>query len=309
MAAMYLVLLAASASESMRVPTPLSRRMAAPVAQLPMPAFSVVPLNPNPMALSMNSFGECIQNGDQVVLVPDVANAAECDALVKAGVAACDRVGHHPSGRNRFWVPKIFPRDTIELAEEILLRVLDKVDEEMPEIYETLFRPGDEWASRQPLNAQGQQPSIPPPEYLEETCPTLRDLYMAGELEWSEGEPAINVYTASGSFGCHKDHLALTVLLPLTSADDFTGGGTGFWAGGRSVDEDPFEAPAAVLKPALGTALVFGGDVTHAGMPVEAGVRAVLVASFSTRTDASAADRCFGLQFSDSSELSDVFGS
>ena len=33
-----------------------------------------------------------------------------------------------------------------------------------------------------------------PPEYLVETCPSLRDLYMAGELEWSEGEPAINVY-------------------------------------------------------------------------------------------------------------------
>ena len=70
---------------------------------------------------------------------------------MEAGVAACERIGHHPSGRNRFWVPKIFPRDTIELAEEILLRVLDKVDEEMPEIYETLFRPGGEWASRQPL--------------------------------------------------------------------------------------------------------------------------------------------------------------
>ena len=100
-----------------------------------------------------------------------------------------------------------------------------------------------------------------------------------------------------------------TAQWPLTSSDEFKGGGTGFWAGGRTEDENPFVDPAAVLKPDLGTALVFGGDVTHAGMPVDAGLRAVLVASFSTRTDASVADRCFGLQFSESSELSDVFGS
>ena len=252
MAAMYLVLLAASASESMRVPTPLSRRMAAPVAQLPMPAFSVVPLNPNPMALSMNSFGECIQNGDQVVLVPGVANAAECDALVKAGVAACDRVGHHPSGATASGCQRSSRGTQLSWQRRSCCVSSTRSMRRCRRSTRRCFRPGDEWASRQPLNAQGQQPSIPPPEYLEETCPTLRDLYMAGELEWSEGEPAINVYTASGSFGCHKDHLALTVLLPLTSADDFTGGGTGFWAGGRSVDEDPFEAPAAVLQARAG---------------------------------------------------------
>jgi hypothetical protein len=48
---------------------------------------------------------------------------------------------------------------------------------------------------------------------------------MTGELEWSEGEPAINVYTADGRFGAHKDHMALTVLIPLSSPADFTGGG------------------------------------------------------------------------------------
>ena len=51
-----------------------------------------------------------------------------------------------------------------------------------------------------------------------------------------------------------------------------------------------------MLKPPLGSALVFGGDVTHAGMPVEQGVRSVLVASFSTRTPASPEDRVHGLQ-------------
>ena len=36
-----------------------------------------------------------------------------------------------------------------------------------------------------------------------------------------------------------------------------------------------------VLAPPAGTALLFGGDVTHAGQPVAAGQRAVFVASFS----------------------------
>ena len=81
---------------------------------------------------------------------------------------------------------------------------------------------------------------VPPPPDLAERCPSLRDLYMAAELEWSEGEPAINVYTSDGYFGAHKDHLALTVLIPLTApSTDFEGGGTGFWAGNSAVGEDP----------------------------------------------------------------------
>ena len=51
-----------------------------------------------------------------------------------------------------------------------------------------------------------------------------------------------------------------------------------------------------MLRPPLGTALVFGGDVTHCGVPVASGLRSVLVCSFSTRTPASAPDRVHGLQ-------------
>ena len=82
---------------------------------------------------------------------------------------------------------------------------------------------------------------------------------MAGELEWSEGEPAINVYSAGGGFGTHKDHMALTVLIPLTApATDFSGGGTGFWS---ALDEEmmggvPSGSPTKVLKPPIGTALM-----------------------------------------------------
>ena len=143
-----------------------------------------------------------------------------------------------------------------------------------------------------------EQPDTPPQTYFGETYSGLRDLYMMGALEWSEGEPAINIYTFSGYFGCHKDHLALTILIPLTNAgEDFEGGGTGFWAGNRAVDENPAQTePDLVLTPTMGSALLFGGDVTHAGMPVEHGCRCVLVCSLSTRTPASSPDRLHGLQ-------------
>lgn len=84
--------------------------------------------------------------------------------------------------------------------------------------------------------------------------------------------------------------------MPLTSPDDFAGGGTGFWGGNRMMDENPEGPPTTVLKPAAGSALIFGGDVTHAGMPVENGYRLVFVCSFSTKTPASREDRLHGLQ-------------
>jgi hypothetical protein len=245
--------------------------------------------------------GETVAAGEVVLCLPHVVEEEEVQWLLRAGLEAC---GEAPpsTGRRRFCVsdPEAFLSTEVMLrCEEVLLRVLDRLDDECPSIYSTLFAPGEGWAARQPLNARGVQPKSAdgPPAHLAETCPTLRDLYLAGELEWSEGEPAINVYGAGGQFGCHKDHLALTVLMPLTApGTDFAGGGTGFWAGNRETSEDPQSNPTAVLAPALGTALVFGGDVTHAGMPVQAGLRAVFVASFSTRTPASRVERCRGLQ-------------
>ena len=254
------------------------------------------------------SLGGYLRNGELVVEVPNVASVAELEALLAAGVAACDvqreRSGTAPAdGKNRFSVSdaQAFEAEVVLNCEEVLLRVLDRVDEQMPSVYEELFKPSDEWMSRQAKPAQGRQLMDSPPDYLVETCPTLRDLYMAGELEWSEGEPAINVYTTDGGFGTHKDHMALTMLIPLTAPTAFSGGGTGFWAGNGQTDESPEGPPTTVLKPALGAALVFGGDVTHAGMPVADGLRSVMVASFSTRTPSSPEERVHGLQFATSS--------
>lgn len=265
------------------------------------PAYDEVWLNPGAMSFR-ESLAESIQKSDVVVCMPHLASEDELAGLLADGVAACDNQRQWSAdGKNRFCVadPVAFSQDTVFRCEELLLRVLDRIDEQLPSVYETLFRPSEEWIARQPVMADGARPSVSPPEHLADSCESLRDLYAAGELEWSEGEPAINVYTTQGGFGTHKDHMALTVLIPLTTG--FEGGGTGFWSAqdGMSAgdgEELPTGPPSKVIRPPLGTALVFGGDLAHAGMPVESGMRSVFVCSFSTRTDASREDRVAGLQ-------------
>ena len=126
-----------------------------------------------------------------MVCIPNVADLDETKELFEIALEAR---GNQPAarGRSRFSVsdPTAFgSSDVVLTCDEILLRVLDHLDDEIPSIYEHLFRPSEEWAERQPLNAQGDQPSVPPPDHLGEMCDGLRDLYMMGELEWSEGEP------------------------------------------------------------------------------------------------------------------------
>ncbi len=167
------------------------------------------------------SLGQSIGQGNVVLCLPEIASINECDTLFQAAAA-------QPTsrGRSRFSVadPSIFDASIVFTAEEVLLRVLDYLDDTIPSIYSWLFDPlQDDWALRQPWNAALEQPTVAPDPFLAETCSNLRELYMQGALEWSEGEPAINIYQGGGYFGAHKDHLALTVLIPLTSSDSFEG--------------------------------------------------------------------------------------
>lgn len=243
--------------------------------------------------------GESIADGECVLTIPDIVTSEECHLLFQAALRARNRRGGDSvaaRGRSRFSVADPFAFDAPNIVltcEEILLRVIDYLEEAAPSIYETLFAPGPHWCEWQPLNAQLEQPTTPPDDELFDG---LRELYVTSKLEWSEGEPAINIYEEQGYFGCHKDHLALTVLVPLLNpGESFSGGGSGFWAGNRETNENPGTPPTMVLKPPAGTALIFGGDVTHSGMPVEQGLRSVLVCSFSTKTAMSNTDRLLGL--------------
>ena len=117
------------------------------------------------------------------------------------------------------------------------------------------------------------------------------------QCEYSPGEPAVNIYTAGGEFAPHTDKQSVSLLVPLSAAGAFEGGGTAFWPDRhhgpeKSADDDEdydqdcrsnWLAPSHRLAPPAGTAIIFGGNVTHAGLPVTAGTRHLFVMSFTLR--------------------------
>jgi hypothetical protein len=147
------------------------------------------------------------------------------------------------------------PVEVNTVCKAVLQRTMALVDEMFPSVVRTRFH-----SARRQLS--------------------ISQLYSMGELEFAHREPAINVYSSKGEFSPHKDNQGLTILFPLSNAGtDYEGGGTGFWT--QDTKSKPTKPPNVVLKPIPGTALLFAGHVTHAGLPVETGLRMVFVASFS----------------------------
>ena len=229
-----------------------------------------------------------LSRGDSVLLLPDVGTRAECEAVVSACAPALGSSGQSlvrlPSvaaaklasafSEEAFeWEPEIdatlteLPAEADALCDGILRRALLAVDEALAPVSVARFGTA-----------------------------RVADLLDAGELEFAEREPAVNVYGEGGAFRPHQDRQGLTVLIPLSP--DHGGGGTGFWpreeVEGAHEEDEPdadWEAaevarrsaapPSTVLRPERGSALLFSGDVLHAGLPVVRGARVVLVASFS----------------------------
>jgi hypothetical protein len=164
------------------------------------------------------------------------------------------------------------------------MRALERVECDLPALATELFG----GAVAPPLRAQG-----------------VRAVDAHG-LVFNQHEPAVNIYNVGNGFEPHKDLHALTLLVPLVApVSAFEGGGTAFWAsppaphgayfgarhtwskGTRSTEYSDWlpdakgVAPSLVMREPAGTALIFGGDVTHGGQPVTSGQRTVFVASFS----------------------------
>jgi hypothetical protein len=147
------------------------------------------------------------------------------------------------------------PEPTSLLLEQVLERALVFIDQQLcPSIKSTLF--GEDIGS-------------------------IAELFQNNQLEFSIREPAINIYTAPhGHFGMHKDNNDLTILVPLSDPHkEFTGGGTAFWS--QSFPKEGLDDPSLVMTPEAGTAMLFGGRVSHKGMHIRSGNRVVFVASFS----------------------------
>lgn len=95
-------------------------------------------LNPAAAQHPTRTLGEALMLGDVVLCVRDVADADELEALRADGVAAMERQGAKPNGKNRFSVSDAlaFEYDVVERCEALLLGVLDILDDDYPEIYD-----------------------------------------------------------------------------------------------------------------------------------------------------------------------------
>ena len=229
--------------------------------------------------------GECLKSGDAAVLLPDVVSKVDCQTLIQASLHATEAARTRvrgadepaPTGMIRLVPETEMPASIHAICDGILHNVLSRLDAEVPSVAEAHLDADD---------ATG-------------ACPGLAELHAAGGLKFHWREPAIIVYTVpEGGLGYaqkpHRDGEDLTMLVPLsTPEDDFSGGGTGFWA--RDTEHSgPNHAASTVLRPDAGSAIVFGGfGAVHAGLPLESGIRVVFVASFGPAPKLTAAQIAF----------------
>ena len=229
--------------------------------------------------------------GHSILLLHELASPAECALLREeaASAAGAERkklerrrnaeeaqvrrwgtqLAADPNrGKVRMPVVQMLGRPGQALADGLLLRAVGRVAEEplLGRMLSALFGRSLEPGTR---------------------APTILHSHRLG---FTGMEPAINVYREGGRFLPHTDKQALTVLITLSDATLFDGGGTAFWpmrtAAGEAAGKvagalDATSPPALLVTPEAGTVLLFGGNVTHAGQPVLSGERCVLVASFS----------------------------
>ena len=114
------------------------------------------------------------------------------------------------------------------------------------------------------------------------------------EMDWASDEPSINRYEIGGRFDPHRDGYALTVIVLLSADGAFHGGGTVFFDSSQAAEtfmdgdnnNDTNANSSVIVKPPQGTAVLFSGDLYHAGRPVTEGTRHLFVASFGPRDDA-----------------------
>lgn len=203
--------------------------------------------------------------GHSVFTVASFASADECDALIAAAERLLRSYG------NRAPQPALCRLSIVsEVQPRLLRRLLALVEQTLPALGEALFG----------------------------RTANLADM----AVEYSPGEPAVNVYLVGGHFAPHTDKQALTLLVPLSADGAFEGGGTAFWKDGHHRLPGPPGAPAyeqgdargwlphdLALRPPRGSAIIFGGNVTHAGLAVTSGTRHLFVMSFSLRPRAAAA--------------------
>lgn len=222
-------------------------------------AWREVFLNAQHAAVS-STLADSIAAGHSVLILEGVASEDECQQLASEAslAAAKERTAKGLDGLVRKPATALLDRSGVTLFDSLLLRQVRRMQDVAPCLTTSLFG-----------------------EALDASPSTVFD---NPHLIWSEGEPAVNVYSPGGRFTPHQDAQSLTCLLNVSPRDDYTGGGTAFWSlhdAGHKGTKAESKPPTFLIAPPAGTALVFGGQVTHAAQPLLSGERIVAVASFS----------------------------
>lgn len=240
--------------------------MAAACAPVPL-AHPPPPGQPAPGTVGFESLlvgddGACIL-GDpwldsHVLVLPGFASADECAALI----AAADR-----------WADDqlVLPSEATALQRASV----EHLDSLSKTLSSTLI-------ARACLSLQSKLPSVARECFG--TAAAGANLQAPRRFSFAPNEPAINIYDVGGTFPPHEDRQSLTLLVPLSAPTvAFEGGGTAFWAANafRLGDELADVEPTLVVRPLTpGTAVLFGGSMTHAALPVISGKRHAFVSSF-----------------------------
>lgn len=223
---------------------------------------------------------QTLASSESLLELHSLINSQKCDLLVegvrKYATSCINSRGTNHGGNGLLRIPRIAAASRAETSNTTCARPLDEetdyvascILEEVLAVLDTYF----------PTLVQTLFATCSVDNELH-TSVSLTQMLRNDQLYFASREPAINLYREGGKFHAHTDGQKLTILIPLT--DGFAGGGTAFWACDKRHRLDP---PSVIVKPPRGTVLLFGGHVTHCGLPVEKGERIVLVASFSPKT-------------------------
>ena len=222
--------------------------------------------------------GERIRNSESLVQLTNVATQEEMDFLKESSVKYAGRIDQRNADRNHCCVR--LPNFSARLGDVQVGSdhgVLGKPESAvMDTILERVFTAMD--------NDELICPSVKANLFFDDEGAevSVTELFRNNQLEFSMREPAMNVYFPGGHFGLHKDGRTLTILVALSDPDkDYEHGGTAFWKEEYAVNGR--HDPRFTLRPKPGTALVFGGAISHKGMHNTKGTRVIIVGSFSRR--------------------------
>jgi hypothetical protein len=205
---------------------------------------------------------------NSVLLIPDLLTPVECNQLIDDvdtnGIEGATSGG---AGFERHRIESLSASTALLFNRVLRERLLPFVSAELPAVETYMWtrsagsRNDDPGLQMAPTHA----PSTP-----------LHSL----PYRFTPNEPAINRYSDGAGFAAHTDQQALTLNV-LLRAGSFEGGGTAFWRERKDGQANEDAAHTVCVQPGAGVGVVFNGRVKHAGQPVTAGVRHVLVASFS----------------------------